>query len=117
MKYIYRIILKWLKQKVDKLYKKEYNVTQETLVREMFPWIYNVWEYKFLNNYIASHCSINEITDLIKVIHSFYWWEINQLIASWKIESINDYRWLLIFANNLKDFYDIYVQNLKDNTL
>lgn len=106
-----KLILVWLKKTIDKMYYVEYSKPKETLIREMFPWIDNVWEYKLLDTYIASHNNMNEIYTLIRVIHSFYRWEVNSLIANWKVDEINNYKWLLIFANSLKDFYDVYLSD------
>lgn len=106
-----------LKKNLDKLYYSQYTLQRETLIREMFPWIQQIWEYKHIDIYIRNH-NITEIDDLIKTIYSFYRWEVNRFILEWKIENINNLQWLLDFIYSIRSFQEEILRqnNLSDNT-
>ena len=94
-----------LKKNLDKIYYSQYTPSRETLIREMFPWIEKIWEYNYIDIYIRNH-NITDIEELIKVIYSFYWWEVNKYILLWEIENINKLQWLLDFIYSIKSFQE-----------
>ena len=98
-------IVVWLKKKLDKIYYNQYTLSRETLIREMFPWINRVWEYDHLETFMRN-TSVSQLLDLITVIYSYYWGEVNALISVWKIDEINKLKWLLDFANAIRDYKD-----------
>jgi len=102
------ILVKWLKLKLDKIYYSEYTLSRETLIREMFPWLNAIWEYKKLSEYIASH-SHEEISKLIEILYSFYWWEANLLVHSNKEDDVKYLKWILEFALALERFREAYL--------
>ena len=97
-----------IKKKIDKLYYSKYNLSVETLAREMFPWLTAIWEYKKINEYIASH-SFEEVQKIIEILYSFYWGEVNLLVHTWKVDDVKNLRWLLDFALALERFRDQYL--------
>lgn len=101
-------IIKWLKFKFDKLYYSEYNFNRETLIRKMFPWLNAIWEYKKINEYIASH-SYEETNKLIEILYSFYRWEVNMLVNSNKEDDVKYLKWVLDFALALERFREAYL--------
>lgn len=107
-------IISWLKKSIDRVYYNSYNLKRETLVREMFPWINNVWEYKYIETYIRNN-NLSNILDLVKVIHSYYRWEVNTLISIWKIDEIKNLKWLLDFSIALRDYKDRVMSEWQDN--
>lgn len=103
-----KLIITWLKKKLDKLYYSEYTLSRETLIREMFPWVNAIWDYKKINEYIASH-SLDEVTKVIEILYSFYWWEVHLLVNSWKEDDVKYLKWILSFALMLERFKDQYL--------
>lgn len=114
MKKLYKIILSLLKKSIDKLYYSEYTFRRETLIREMFPWINAIWDYKKINEYIATH-SQNEVTHIIEILYSFYWWEVNLLVHQWKEDEVKNLKWILTFALTLERFRDQYLNEWGSN--
>lgn len=98
-----RLIITLIKKYIDKIYYTKYSTDREILVREIFPWAYNVWEYKALTSFLKSQDQTS-ITLLIKVIWDFYWWEVSRLSLEWKFSSIERNQGLLDFAQSLKDY-------------
>ena len=111
-----RYIITQLKKIIDKLYYSKYSVSREILVREIFPWTYNVWEYKTLQNFLKSQDQ-SSIALLIKVIWDFYWWEVSRLSLEWKFSSIERNQGLIDFAQSLKDYNSMLLRESAENTL
>lgn len=107
MKLIKRII-PWIKKYVDKIYYSEYTLSRETLIREMFPWINNIWEYKKINDFLLTH-DISELNDIIWIIYSFYWGQVSILVHNNKESEVIHYKWLLELVFNLERFRDVYI--------
>lgn len=111
-----RYIITKLKKFIDKIYYNQYYGGREILIREIFPWINNVWEFKELTKFLNSQDSTN-ITILIKVIWDFYWWEVSRLSLDWKFSEIERNQWLLDFAQSLKDYNFLLMREAnEDNT-
>ena len=108
MRKIYMGLLLWLKKKLDRIYYSEYTFSRETLIRKMFPWVIDIWEYKKINEYIASH-SFDEITKVIEIMYAFYWGEVNMLVHSWKEDEIKYLKWILDFSLTLQRFKEQYL--------
>lgn len=109
-------IITAIKKFVDKIYYNGYYDRREILVREIFPNIKEIGEYKKLSTFLETqdHSSVDR---LIEVITDFYWWEVSQLSLDWKFSSIERYQWLLDFAQSLKDYRMVVQRELEDKKL
>ena len=98
-------LIKWLKKSLDRIYYNSYTLERGPLIREMFPWIYNVWAYAHFETFIRNN-DVSQIAIIIEVVTSYYRGEVDSLIAVWKIEEIKNLKWLLDFASYLRDYKD-----------
>lgn len=110
MKTFRQKILTYIKKFIDKLYYSEYNYNKDTLIREMFPWIVNIWEYKKIDLFLKNN-STSDILDLIEVIWAFYWWEVYRCTKEWKFQEIEKLQWLIDFAQSIKDYQEYIILN------
>lgn len=101
-------IIAFLKKRIDRIYYSEYTISRETLIREMFPWLKAIWEYKKVNEYIASH-SFEEIEKIIEILYSFYRWEVSIFVHTNKEDDVKYLKWILDFALALERFRDQYL--------
>lgn len=110
-------IIKFIKKYIDKIYYLHYTRDRETLVREMFPWINYIWEYRFIDLYLKNSTP-ESLDSIIKVIFTFYRWEVNRLTLEWKFQWIERYQWLLDFCQSLKDYQQyVFEEKTKNNIL
>ena len=107
-------ILSWMKKYLDRMYYNLYNLDRGPLVREMFPWIYDIWEYKHIETFVRNN-SMQQISDLSQVAYSYYRWEVNTLISIWKIDEIKSLKWLLDFASTLREYKERVMIEWQDN--
>lgn len=108
---MYFKILQFLKKNIDKRYYNYYSMDRETLIREMFPWISKIWEYNELDLFLKN-TTVSSTATLMKVIWTFYWWEVNRLTAEWKFSEIEKYQWLLEFVQAVRDYQE-YILTIK----
>jgi hypothetical protein len=106
-------IIKWLKKVIDKAYYSEYTYNRETLIREMFPWIISIWEYKNLNTFILNN-NIENINSIVKIIWDYYWGEVQRYTFEKNFQKIESLQWLLDFSQSIKDYYE-YASRLNNN--
>lgn len=111
MKHLKKLAILWLKKIIDKIYYTEYTFNKETLIREMFPWISNVWWYELLNIFFRNY-SPTQVDEFIKIIWAYYRWEVERLTLLWKFSEIERFQWLLDFAQALKDYQDYILREL-----
>lgn len=110
-----KIIVK-VKKFIDNIYYKDYYENREILIREIFPWVNHVGEFKYLDLFLKNH-NTTDIENLVKVIWDFYWWEVSRLSLEWKFSSIERNQWLLDFAQSLKDYNIMLLREAEDKTL
>lgn len=98
------VIVKWLKETVDKLYYSKYTLGERgALIRTMFPWINQVGEYRKLTDFL-SHTSPVDLSLITEAITSFYWGEVSRLTSSNKFNEIERYQGLIDFCQSVKDY-------------
>ena len=105
------ILLRILKKIIDKAYYNQYTYNRETLVREMFPWIYNIWELKEIDSFVRNW-SVTQTNELVKAIWAFYWGQVSRLTSAWKYAEIEKYQWLLDFCQAIRDYQE-YILTVK----
>lgn len=110
MKTIKKKILTYIKKIVDKYYYNEYTYDKDTLIREMFPWIINIWEYKKIDSFLRKN-SPSDISDLIEAIWAFYRWEVDRCTKEWKFQEIERYQWLIDFSQSIRDYQEYILLN------
>jgi len=94
-------ILTFIKHFFDKQKDVTYNsLDRETLVRKMFPWIHRLDDKKTLDRLLKSLDP-----DIRKVLNTYYWSEVNQLIELKKYWEIIKYEWILKFISDLTYLY------------
>ena len=98
-----RYIIVQLKKIIDKIYYSKYYTSREILIREIFPGVSNIWEYKYLTKYLNTQ-DANSVDELIKVVWDFYWWEVSRLGMEGKFTSIERFQGLIDFTQSLKDY-------------
>jgi hypothetical protein len=109
-----RTIIILLKKIIDKIYYNRYYVWREILIRKIFPWIKNVWDYKKLNNFLKE-TDISSVNRLIEIVWDFYRWEVSRLSLEWKFSTIERYQWLLDFAQALEDYQMLLLKESEEN--
>jgi hypothetical protein len=102
--YIFNL-LKIVKKIIDKAYYNQYTYNRETLVREMFPWIVSIWEYKEIDSFLR-HWNITQTNDIVRAIWAFYWGKVKELTSAWKYVEIEKYQWLLDFCQSIRDYQE-----------
>lgn len=107
---IFLLIILYIKKNLDKIYYSQYTSKWETLIRNMFPWISNINEYKTLQDYIVTHPS-EDVSTIIKILYSFYWGEVNLLVHSWREDDVKYLKWILDFAKLLDTYRVEYLNN------
>jgi hypothetical protein len=113
MKLLPKSLIYKLKKYIDKLYYNKYTHDRETLIREMFPNIENIWEYKHIDFYLRNS-TISQTNDLVKAIWAFYWWEVARLTKENKYDEIMKYQWLIDFSQTIKDYHEyVLTENIK----
>jgi len=100
-----KTIIRLLKKIIDKQYYKYYTEDKETLIRQMFPWIQQVWEYKKLSLFLQSN-GPQQINDIIEIIWAYYRWEVERLNMEWKFSEVERYQWLVDFSQSLRDYQE-----------
>lgn len=108
------LMIKYIKKQIDKIYYSQYNPWRETLIREMFPWIINVWEYKEVEIFFKN-MSIQQTSYLIKTIWAFYWGEVNRLTLEGKFDKIERLQGLIDFTVFLKDYEEYALSQQRIN--
>jgi len=105
-------ILRKLKKIVDNCYYNKYHLNkQEPLVRKMFPWITYVTDYRFVGDYLKGK-DARDVSDLKKLILSFYWWEIAIATASKNFTRVEHLQVLVDFADSISDFHsEVLISN------
>lgn len=106
---MFKKIIKWLKVKVDKIYYSVYTTDEWTLIREMFPWINSIWEYKHINTFLRNNRP-SDISLLMNVITAYYWWEVKRLTEEGNFQTIERYQWLLDFIQDIRDYQAYLVE-------
>lgn len=103
-------VIRFVKIRIDKLYYSLYTPTNETLIREMFPWVNTLTQqdYSTINNFLLN-TSPSTLADLIKVITTFYWLEVNREILKWNLQWVTKYQWLIELCDSLTDFQRMYL--------
>lgn len=116
MKTFIIFLLRKSKKFIDNLYYNKYHIDkEEPLVRKMFPWITQVSEYKFVSEYLKDK-NAHDISDLNKLILSYYWWEINLATTSKQFDRIEHLHSLVDFAESISDYHkEILIFNNSEN--
>lgn len=105
-------MLTFVKKFIDKLYYSKYTRSRETLIREVFPWINYIWDYSTVELFLKSS-NPTAVSDLIKVITTFYWWEVNRLTIQNDFQWIVRYQGLLDFCQSLRDYQEYILEENK----
>lgn len=105
-------LIRKAKKIVDNLYYNKYHLNkQEPLVRKMFPWITRVSEYDFVSTYLKDK-QVSEISDLKKLILSFYWGEVALATSSKNFNRIEQLQVLVDFTDSISDFHsEVLISN------
>lgn len=102
-----------LKRYIDKLYFRIYNVSgRESMIRNMFPWHENINDYSYLSSYIANN-DFSEITTIRKLLMSFYWNEVAELLSNGNVNEVAKYEGILKFVDLVSTYkeYSISITN------
>lgn len=114
MRTLIRLVLKLIKKQVDKQYYSLYNPWREALIREMFPWVINVWEYKEAEM-LFQNISLQQVAYLNKTIGAFYWGEVNRYTLEGKFDRIERLQGLIDFGIFLKDYEEYALSQQRVN--
>jgi hypothetical protein len=109
-------LLKKAKKFVDNLYYNKYHIgKEEPLVRKMFPWITQVSEYRFVWDYLKDKTA-HDISDLNKLVLSYYWWEVNMATTNKKFDRIEHLNSLIEFTESISDYHsEVLISNNTEN--
>jgi hypothetical protein len=98
-------ILGALKKIIDKQYYKYYTLDRETLIRQMFPGIHSIWEYTRIDIFFRNN-GPEKVDEIIKLIWTYYRWEVERLNMEWKFSEIERYQWIVDFIQAIKDYQE-----------
>lgn len=109
-------LLKKAKKFVDNLYYNKYHLNkEEPLVRKMFPWITQVSEYGFVWTYLKDK-NAHDISDLNKLVLSYYWWEVNMATTNKNFDRIENLQSLVEFTESIFDYHsEVLISNNTEN--
>ena len=97
-------LIRWMKKKIDKIYYSKYHSgNREALIRETFPGIHEVWEYKQLDSYLVT-LGEDSKRQLINALMSFYWGEISILNANKNYQKASEYEWIVTFCSMVQAY-------------